>query len=158
MEIGEQRNAIGKIIKEEYKGEGFGNLGKYIMKWDEEYPVCWKITNEPCIEKTAFRGIVYKDPANTFKQPSFLPKEKRIISEKTVDHYVEIGTQQTGPDVNAMARGTFVGGAGLGLVAGAATATSITDVAFYMKDGNKFIARFTDAAGWQELKSALFVL
>ena len=140
--------AIGKIVKGDF-------INKYVAKWDDTQ---WVIVPAASFDHDIWLGgWKYKDPVWGKGKITGL-NELYIISENTVDHYVEIGSQQQGPNGMSMIKGTIIGGVGLGLAAGAASATTISDVAFYMKDGTSFIVHFTNGQGWQELKAALFNL
>ena len=140
--------AIGQIIKGDY-------LNKFIAKWSDTE---WVIVPAPHFEQNSIWGTgwKYKNPNGFGKLTYTGPKEGELISENTVNHFEEIGSQATGPDGLSMIKGTLIGGLALGLAAGASSATTASYVAFYMNDGANFIVHFTNGSGWQQLKANLF--
>ena len=136
--------SIGRVIQGDFEG-------KYVARWTEKE---WGIAPAAVFETSKiFGGLRYT--GGKWEGPS----GDEIISAQTVDHYVELGQQRTGANVEAVVKGTLLFGPIGGMIANAATANnSIADVAFYMKSGKKFVVHFTSGEGWQYLKAALFVL
>ena len=135
--------SVGQIVQGDF-------ANKYVAKWTETK---WGIAPAKEFTTSALFGGLRWAGGNWTG-----PSADESISSDTVDHYVELGQQQTGPDAGAMLKGSLIGGIGLGLLAGAASASSTADVAIYLKNGKKFVVHFYTARAWQDLKSKLFIL
>ena len=78
------------------------------------------------------------------------------LSPQTVSRYVEVGSSASGPNAGAFIAGTLTGGPLLGAAAAMGSASSSTDIAVYMKNGDKFIIHFYSQASAQKFKQIVF--
>ena len=139
----------GQIIRGDF-------CGQYLYRWDNTtWGICpgAKLENSFLAGKLWWHNEDYSASGNWFG-----PTSEDLISDNTVDHFVEIGEETSGPDASAMLKGTLIGGVGLGMIAGAASASSTVDVAIHLKNGKNFVVRFTNPKNWLELKSMLYSL
>lgn len=72
-----------------------------------------------------------------------------VLNRNTIDHYEEVGSNQSGPNAGAFISGTLIGGPVLGAAAAMSSISNTADIAVYMKDGSKSIIHFytQEAAG-----------
>ena len=139
----------GQIIKGDF-------CGQYLYKWDN---TSWGVCPGAKLENGWLNGNLYWHNDDYSQSGNWTgPKSADLVSESTVDHYEEIGSQTTGPDASAMLKGTLIGGIGLGVIAGAASTSATTNVAIYLKNGKSFVVCFSNTQCWLELKSMLHKL
>ena len=119
-------------------------------------------------DKNAFGILAYSSDYNIYydeKNHQYLTGKlynfTRVIdklSSQTISHYAEVGSSTSGPNAGAFIAGTLTGGPLLGAAAAMGSASSTTDIAVYMKDGDKFIIHFYSQSSAQKFKQIAFKL